>query len=288
MHSHLIVTADDFGLHNSVNEAVEQASRAGTLNAASLMVAGPAAQDAIRRAHNLSNLRVGLHVVLADGWATLDPQLIPSIADPSGRMRNEMFLKAVRIFALPATRRQLEAEIRAQFAAFANTGLRLDHVNTHKHFHIHPTILGTLLRVAKDYGMPAVRVPDEPFWFAAQAGGKAGLTNRMLVPWIAYMKHRLRAARVIHNDRIFGIAGSGAMNEARLIGIARRLPPGISEIYLHPATHSGSAIAASMGQYRHADELAALLSPCVRAALQGIPARGGYQDVGGAVDRSPA
>ena len=42
-------TADDFGLTPSVNEAVERAHRDGTLQAASLMVAGPAAADAVRR-----------------------------------------------------------------------------------------------------------------------------------------------------------------------------------------------------------------------------------------------
>src|SRR5271170_4518425 len=176
--SRLVITADDFGLHHSINDAVEQAHRAGTLNAASLMVSGRASRDAILRAHRLPNLRVGLHVVLADGWATLDPQLIPAIADSGGRMSGEMFIKAVRMFAMPSARRQLEAEIRAQFAAFAQTGLKLDHVNAHKHFHVHPTIFDVLLRVGRDHGSPAIRVPDEPCWFATQVGGIwAGATN---------------------------------------------------------------------------------------------------------------
>ncbi len=38
MPNFLIVTADDFGLHAAVNEAVEQAHRGGILTAASLMV----------------------------------------------------------------------------------------------------------------------------------------------------------------------------------------------------------------------------------------------------------
>ncbi len=46
----LIITADDFGLHESVNQAVERAHREGVLSAASLMVAAPAAADAIARA----------------------------------------------------------------------------------------------------------------------------------------------------------------------------------------------------------------------------------------------
>jgi len=288
MYNYLIVTADDFGIHESVNEAVEQASRAGILNAASLMVTAHATKDAVRRARMLPNLCVGLHVVLADGWSTLDAQLVPEIADSTGRMHGDMFRRGVRFFFKSAARRQLEAEIRAQFAAFARTGLTLDHVNVHKHFHIHPTILNILLEVGRDYGMPAMRVPDEPFWFAARSGVLPGLAQSLLSPWIALMKHRLRAARVFHNDRIFGMAGSGAIDEAGLLAILARLPPGVSEIYLHPATRSGSAITPSMSQYRHAEELEALSSLRVRAALNAVAVRGGYTEVMRAVGRSLA
>ena len=149
MQKYLIVTADDFGLHPAVNQAVEQASRAGVLTAASLMVAAPAAADAIRRARELPGLHVGLHVVLADGRAMLAPELIPDVADRAGRMNSRMFVNGVRFFAFPGIRRQLEAEIRAQFAAFARTGLALDHVNVHKHFHLHPTLLTLLLRIGR-------------------------------------------------------------------------------------------------------------------------------------------
>jgi len=280
MKKFLIVTADDFGLHEAVNEAVQQASAAGVLTAASLMVAAPAAADAIRRARELPNLRVGLHLVLADGNAMLTPDLIPALADGAGRMNSRMFVNGVRFFAFPGVRRQLEAEIRAQFAAFARTGLALDHVNVHKHFHLHPTLLDMLLRIGREYGVTAVRVPDEPLWFAARDGHRSGANAALLAPWIALMKRRLRMAQVPYNDRIFGVAASGAMDEAKLLAILERLPPGVTEIYLHPATQSGSEIASSMSKYRHADELAALLSPRVRAAIAaGGLFHGGYADV---------
>ena len=147
MQKFLIVTADDFGLHEAVNDAVEQASRAGVLTAASLMVAAPAAADAVRRARKQPQLRVGLHLVLADGNAMLAPDRIPGLADQAGRMNSRMFVNGVRFFMLPELRRQLEAEIHAQFSAFMRTGLKLDHVNVHKHFHLHPMLLEILLRV---------------------------------------------------------------------------------------------------------------------------------------------
>jgi chitin disaccharide deacetylase len=277
----LIVTADDFGLHEAVNEAVEQASQAGVLTAASLMVAAPAAADAVRRARKLPHLRVGLHLVLADGHAMLAPNLIPGLADKAGRMNSRMFVNGIRYFALPRLRRQLEAEIHAQFSAFERTGLQLDHVNVHKHFHLHPTLLEMLLRIGREFGVTAVRVPDEPLWFAARSGNwLAGAGTALLAPWIALMKRRLTLEKLIYNDRIFGVAASGAMDETKMLAVLARLPPGITEIYLHPAVQSGSAMAKSMSKYRHADELAALLSPRVRAAIAaGGFGHGGYTDL---------
>src|SRR6185312_6371073 len=276
----LIVTADDFGLHPAVNRAVEQAAREGVLTAASLMVGAPAAADAVRRARELPGLSVGLHLVLADGWSVLPPRSIPALVDSRGRFGNNMVRDGVRFFALPAVRRQLEAEIRAQFQAFADSGLPLDHVNAHKNFPLHPTLLEMLLRIGSEFGVPAVRLPREPAWVARRTGGAiAGpAVAGLLSPWLALMRRRLRAAGIAHNDYVFGMSHSGSMNETRVLEILGKLPDGVTEIYLHPAVASGGVIAASMSGYRHADELAALLSPRVRAAVAASGAQtGGFR-----------
>ena len=273
----LIITADDFGIHDSVNEAVSQAHQGGILTAASLMVGAPAAEDAIRRAHTLPNLRVGLHLVLADGLAVLPRTQIPDLVDAAGRFGDGMWLDGVRYFALRSVRRQLEAEIRAQFEAFARSGLTLDHVNAHKHFHLHPTLLKMIVRIGRDFGMTSVRVPHEPLWFAK---GGAVVGAAFLTPWVALMKARLRAAGIAHNDQVFGIANTGAVDEDVLLDILGQLPGGVSEIYLHPAVDLQTPITSTMSHYRHSAELAALLSERVAAAVAATGAvRGGYRDV---------
>ncbi|WP_114241540.1 hopanoid biosynthesis-associated protein HpnK [Dyella sp. C9] len=249
----LIVTADDFGLHEAVNQAVERGYRDGVLRAASLMVTAPAAEDAVERARRLPGLAVGMHLVLADGQAALPPERIPDLVDAQGRFGDAMARDGARFFFLPRVRRQLAAEIRAQFEAYAATGLALDHVNAHKHFHLHPTVLSLLLSIGRDYGLRAVRLPSEPG------------TGPWLRPWIALMRHRLRRAGVRCNDHVFGIRHSGGMDEQTLLDVVEQLPDGLSELYLHPATHGELTV--SMASYRHADELAALLSPRVRAAI---------------------
>jgi hopanoid biosynthesis associated protein HpnK len=279
----LIVTADDFGLHEAVNEAVELASRAGTLCAASLMMGAPATDDAVRRARELPGLRVGLHLVLADGSPVLPPEQISSLVDLHGRFSSRLFADAARYFISPGARRQLEAEIRAQFRAFAATGLPLDHVNAHKHFHIHPTVLSLILRVGREFGLQAVRLPYEPAALLDQRS-RNSLVDRLgswgIKPWLRLMKRRLQHAGVLCNDQLLGIRHSGAMNEATLFESLQRLPVGVTEIYLHPATKSGATIALSMSGYRHTDELAALRSPRIRAALTQLRATcGGYGDL---------
>nr|WP_246336060.1 hopanoid biosynthesis-associated protein HpnK [Azomonas macrocytogenes] len=249
----LIVTADDYGLHEAVNEAVERGYREGVLRAASLMVAAPAAADAVTRARRLPGLAVGLHLVLADGKAMLPPARIPDLVNAEGCFNNAMVRNGFRFFFLPRVRRQLAAEIRAQFEAFAATGLVLDHVNAHKHFHLHPTILSLLLSIGRDFGLRAVRLPVEP-----------GM-GPWLRPWLALMRQRLERAGIAYNDHVFGLRHSGGMNEGVLLEMLQRLPDGLSELYLHPAVYDG--LTASMTDYRHADELAALLSPRVRTAI---------------------
>src|ERR1700692_66898 len=264
----LIVTADDFGLHTRVNEAVERAHRSGVLTAASLMVAGDAAADAVERARRLPTLRVGLHVVLADGRATSPRSEIPQLVDEQGRFGDAMVRDGVRFFFLPRVRAQLAHEIRAQFEAFAATGLVLDHVNTHKHFHLHPTVLSLLLEIGSEYGMRAMRLPYE-------AGGALALR-----PWIALVRARLDRRHIAHNDHVAGIAGSGRMDEAAFIKALATLPAGVNEIYCHPAVLGNGPITPSMADYAHADELAALVSPRVAAAMDacGLP-RGGFSDI---------
>lgn len=276
----LIFTADDFGLHPRVNAAVERAHRDGVLTAASLMVGAPAARDAVERARRLPSLRVGLHLVLADGPATLPAAEIPALVGPDGRFGDAMVRDGFRFFFLPSVRAQLAREIRAQFDAFAATGLPLDHVNTHKHFHLHPTVLSLILSIGRDYGLAAVRLPaeaNEPWW---------------LKPWIALVRARLDRAGVAHNDYVVGIAHTGGMDEAVLLDAIAHLPRGVGEIYCHPAEAGDAPLTPSMHAYRHADELDALLSPRVAAALAaagiGAESRGGFADVFGERRARPA
>jgi hopanoid biosynthesis associated protein HpnK len=265
----LIVCADDFGLDEAVNAAVEAASRDGILTCASLMVGAPAAADAVARARRLPRLKVGLHLVLVDGKPVLPAAEVPDLVDERGAFDDNMLRAGVRFFFSVRARRQLAAEIREQFAAFRATGLALDHVNAHKHMHIHPTVASLIVAIGREFGMRAVRVPAEP-WAAlrrAAAAEGARVAPPLYAPWIALLRRRLRRAGLAVNDHLLGLAWSGAMTEARVLRLIAALPEGASELYCHPAVTQTPALARTMPSYRPAEELAALLSPAVRGLV---------------------
>lgn len=265
----LIINADDFGLHPAVNEAVEEAHEKGVLTSASLMVGAAAAEDAVLRAKRLPGLRVGLHVVVLDGHASLPPEKVPAIADSNGWLGDNLLKFGVGLLR-PAARRQLREEIRAQFRAFASSGLSLDHVNVHKHLHVHPFVLTMLIEIAQEFGSPPIRVPREP-------GFDLSPDKLLMRPWLKRMARRCRAAGLYSNDQLFGLADSGRMDESRLLAVLSNLPYGVTEIYSHPAKELGIAKAAP--DYLHTSEFEALMSERVRGAIYASGARlGGYRD----------
>jgi predicted glycoside hydrolase/deacetylase ChbG (UPF0249 family) len=246
----LIVTADDFGAANEVNEAVEIAHQDGILTAASLMVSAPAAADAVARAKRMPSLRVGLHLVLVDGQPALPASEIPDLVDRDGMFRTDMARAGAAMFFLPRVRRQLAAEIEAQYKAFAATDLAFDHVNTHKHFQLHPTIASMMVGIGKRYGVRAART-------------------------LAF-RRSFRAKGLLVPDRVYGLKWSGAMTNERVREILDALPDGLNEIYMHPATgpYPGSARA-----YRYAEELAALTDQQTVEFLKSSGIRcGGFAD----------
>lgn len=268
----LILNADDLGLSPQVNRAVETAHREGVLTAASLMVGEPAVAQGVEVARRNPRLAVGLHLTLTDGTPTLPPGRIPALVRPDGRFRDDMAGMGLALATSPAARDQLRAEIAAQFAAFRATGLPCDHLNAHKHYHLHPVIAAIAFAEAARHGIRAVRIPWEPPSLVPGAG-------RALWPMLLWLRrlaarHGLRAP-----DRVVGLRWSGAFTADRLAAVLPRLPAGVTEIYLHPATAGGFPGAAP--GYRYAEELAALTDPRVRAACARLTT-GGYRAMLGA------
>jgi len=264
---YLIVTADDFGLADEVNQAVEARACRRNPHCGEPMVGAAAAAQAVGAGAPLCRgLLSGCIWRWSNAEPVLPPSAVPDLVDGRGRFRSNMALSGAAMFFLPHVRRQMRAEIRAQFEAFRTTGLKLDHVTAHKHFHLHPSILSAVIELAKEFGRPRFRAPLEPQGVLARIEtSAASLINDLDVGRFGghSQRARLKQTGIATPDHIFGLAWSGAMTHSRLQGLIAHLPEGVTEIYTHPATSSGFAGGAP--GYRYHEELAGWLHPIFAA-----------------------
>jgi hopanoid biosynthesis associated protein HpnK len=267
----VIFTADDFGLSDALNGAVLLAHRQGLLRSASLMAAGPRIQAALSLARDLPGLCLGVHLTLIQGQPVLPPQEIPHLVTPGGGFALNPVATGWRYFyrsgLLPEIRRELAAQIETVLGA----GLPLWHLNGHLNLHLHPRIFPVVVDLARDYGIPAVRLaredwrttlalaPDRPWPKIAQ-----GIIFTLLCRRAARLA---RAAGLICNDHLFGLLNDGRLTEDYLVGLVPRLKPGVTEIYCHPALYPDLELKRWGPHYRRREELEALLSPRLKESL---------------------
>ena len=249
------------------------------LTAASLMVGERAAAEAVEIARRNPGLAVGLHLTLTDGAPALPPERIPALVRADGRFRDDMAGLGLALAASASARAQLRAEAEAQMRAFRATGLVCDHLNAHKHFHLHPVIAAIAFRAAREAGIRAVRVPWEPPALVRAVEPCSRAAPRALWPFAALLRRLAARHGLAAPDRVVGLAWTGAFTADRLAALLPRLPAGTTEIYLHPAARDGFPGGAP--GYSHVEELAALLDPRVRTACAGL-ATGGYAAMLGA------
>ena len=268
----LILTADDFGSSLEVNEAIEESHINGVLKTASLMVTGRATGDAVDRARRHHSLHVGLHLVLLAGSPISPPHTIQNLVNSRNEFSSHLVRSGIDFYFRSGVRQQLEREIRAQFQAFRDTGLALDHVNCHKHMHLHPTVGRLMLKVGMEYGLRAVRYPYEPVLPSWRASREKLATKMLswlfLLPWLILLRKQLRQAGVRSNHFVFGMNDSGNMDLDLVLRLLQHLPSGVTEIYFHPASQRSPKIGQAMSDYRFEKEFATLTSSTLRKALQ--------------------
>ncbi len=234
----LIVNADDFGLTPGVNRAIIELHTAGLVTSTSLMARAGATDEAIELARATPSLGVGCHVVLVDGEPILPPEKIPSLVNArTGHFPSSLTTFLLRLFTGRIRAEEIEAEAAAQIVHLLQRGVRLTHIDTHKHAHIFSAVLGPVLRAARAAGIRAVRHPFEPQW-AVRAAIGAPLARVLQIAALRPLAPR--SSQVVYQeglattDGTIAMAGTGTLDAATLRSLLAQLPPGTWELVTHP------------------------------------------------------
>jgi predicted glycoside hydrolase/deacetylase ChbG (UPF0249 family) len=236
--SHLIVNGDDFGLTAGVNRAILELHAAGVLTSTTLMAKATATDEAIELALGTPSLSVGCHAVLVDGEPVLSPDEIPTLIDRrTGRFQPTLAAFLRRLLTGGLRSDEMEAETAAQIALLQGRGLRLTHIDTHKHVHIFPAVLRPVLRAARTAGIRAVRNPFEPKWSRRATRG-ASLRRRAEMNVLRLLEPAFR--RIVAEegftttDGSLGVLATRSLDAVTIASLLSAMPEGIFELVTHP------------------------------------------------------
>lgn len=265
---YIIINADDFGRHAEINRAVEQGLVHGCLRSATVMPGGAAFAGAIDIARRHEALGLGVHFTLVDGNPILPPSEIPSLVAEDGRFLPDHTALLRRYLKGSVNLEEVRRELAAQLRKVEATGVPISHVDSHQHMHTLPGIIDIALDLASSARIGAVRAPRTPL-FAGAFGGLGQLVGRLglstLAQLAAVKAHRRGLAVTEHFS---GIVAGEAVSEAELLKLIAHLPQGTTEVMMHPGTCNEVLQEDSGWQHDFEEELRAITSPRVMAALR--------------------
>lgn len=254
---YLIVTADDLGITESINEGIAKACREGIVNSVSVIPTGEAFEGALKVINGLGLKEIGAHLALTETKPLLN-------SSKFYKDHNRFFLD---IFLKRPDPDAIYKELKAQIELLNSAGIKITHINSHEHIHIIPQMLDIFIRLAKEYDIPAIRFPagDRP---PAALSVKENYKSFVLNYFAGRIKDNLDVSGLSHTDFFFGLIDAGRLTEEKLIRMMDNMKDGVTELVCHPGFLSPEVLDRYKWHIGAEGELFALISHRVRNAVK--------------------
>ena len=271
----LIVNADDFGLTEGINRAIVRGHKNGIITSATVMANGAAFESAAEASRHLATLGVGVHLNLTQGPPVADVVRVRSLVGRDGLLLGSPGILARRVLTRKADLNEVECEFRKQIEKVAAAGVRITHLDSHKHVHVLPPIFDIVIRLAGEFGIPSVRCPVESMgnvWRLFRFGSghwlrvaKQYTVARVLSGFAAWQQSKLSRARLRSAEHFCGLSETGFLDSSTLERILRTLPDGATEMMCHPG-YADAALFSTRTRLRAEREIEinALTQPAIR------------------------
>jgi predicted glycoside hydrolase/deacetylase ChbG (UPF0249 family) len=226
--SRVILHADDFGYSIDTTLSIRRCIDRGVITSTTVMANMPATDAALKHALQVQpGISVGVHLNLCEGRPLTRAT---SLVDRTGSFRGKRSV-TVRALLHQLNSDDIERECSAQIARVIEAGVRVSHIDGHKHLHLLPGIASVVARVALAFGITRVRCPRGIAWRPHRlANGLAPL--RLAAATLA--DHRFTAAGLVHPDRLVDIRDLVAAREQHDRVALMTTPSLLTEVMCHP------------------------------------------------------
>ncbi|MGD1043336.1 MAG: ChbG/HpnK family deacetylase [Sedimentisphaerales bacterium] len=236
MEHRLIINADDFGLCESVNKGIVEAHTKGVLTSTTIMANMPAANQAVELAKNLPTLGVGVHLNLTAGKPICQDNTVKLILDSQGHFALSPGKLALASLITGKVRTAIEAELASQIQWLIDKGIKPTHLDSHKHIHSFPTIFPIVCRLAKRFGISAIRYTFEPKQVSQLPWPVTDRESRKRASLVRTMAkiNRWQNPSFFKTDALLGVNHVGTINIVFMRAVSLYNTASTAELMTHP------------------------------------------------------
>ncbi|HAJ26786.1 MAG TPA: hypothetical protein DCG53_06000 [Syntrophus sp. (in: bacteria)] len=273
---YIIVNADDLGTDIYRNRGIAEAVNAGVVTSVSVLVNGPAFDDAFARlpAWQGRGISVGLHLNLSEGYPACKGLSI--LPDENGCFRGKSSAhKLLMQKGNKELEREVALEIEAQIGLLESKTIRISHLDGHQHVHVFPAVIEAAVRVAQGHGISWLRIPEERATVPpVLGGGESHLLSReadMFSHLAVTARPFLGGSGVRTTNHFRGLYAKGMLSLAYLENLLALVPPGLTELMVHPGrapAGPGQGPFAAFSNKDRESELDVLLDPRIIKILE--------------------
>jgi hopanoid biosynthesis associated protein HpnK len=233
----LIINADDFGLHEEINNGIIRCFQEGCLTSTSLMCGAPAFEHAVALLKKNSTLGVGVHLTLVGGVAPVLPvDEVTSLVDENGLFFPDYKVFIKKFYLGQVKKIEIKRELEAQLFKAIATGLKFTHVDSHQHLHVLPGIVPIVISLCRQFDIHAVRLPGERY--SADYGYKTVWSRKLGKNGLTFCSklaaRQFTAAGLLSPDQFFGMLSGGNLSIPVVQEFLSSLKEGTGEIMTHP------------------------------------------------------
>ena len=231
----LIITADDYGMCEVVDNAIDAGIENGFITTTNVMLN----MDSLERAKTLRqrypHLSIGVHWNVTTGKPLCDPAEVPSLVDENGVFWSINEFKrrfGKKLIAID----ELERELEAQYALFEQTCGHADYWNTHENSALHTKAFKVFARVAQRHGIVATRTFQRVYFDKINIGFKRELREFLVRNFFELWFRRIRKSFKMPTARIVGFDKRSKADGDILLNALKKDGRDLIEVVFHPAT----------------------------------------------------
>lgn len=235
----LIVTADDYGMCDVVDKAIDAGIENGIITTTNVMLNMESLCNAKDLRTRYPHISVGIHWNVTTGKPVSDPKEIPTLVDKNGIFWSiKTFKKRYSKGMISAV--DLEKELEAQYDLFEQICGQADYWNTHENSSLNTKSFKVFEKVAKRHGIRATRTFQRVYFdkigLSFKRAMREFLVKHFFHIWFEHIRKTfvMPKARVVSFDKISKTEGDVLLNALKKDGRDH------IEVVFHPATVADS------------------------------------------------